>query len=69
MCSVNSKESNLCPACLAHNSIILELSYLQFNSIIHKSSYVHCASTPNPDIWTDPNAVQEESKCPEGSST
>ena len=62
------QESNLFPEELAHNSIHCESSYLQFNSIIHISSYVHWATRPSPYIWTDPDAIQEESKCPKGSS-
>ena len=41
----------------------------QHNSVIMKSSYVYWASQPSPDIWTGPEAVQEESKCAQWSST
>ena len=41
----------------------------QHNSVITKSSYVDWASQPSLDIWTGPEAVQEESKCAQWSST
>ena len=41
----------------------------QHNSVITKSSYVDWASQPSPDNWTGPEAVQEESKCGQWSST
>ena len=41
----------------------------QRNSVIRKSSYVDWASQPSLDIWTGPEAVQEESNCGQWSST
>ena len=40
---------------LSHNSILSK-------SIIFNLSYIARPSTPSPDIWTSPDAVQDESK-------
>ena len=36
-----------------------------YNSIILKSSYNHCCQ----ECWADPDAIQDESKCLDGSCT
>ena len=54
---------------LQRTSKLEKSSFSERNSVIRKSSYVDWASQPSPDIWTGPEAVQEESKCAQWSST
>ena len=61
MCSTNNKNPvNGGTAFSKLDTVDNEL--ISNKSIISNSSYIARPSTPSPDIWTGPDAVQDESK-------
>ncbi|KAK9986985.1 hypothetical protein SO802_031936 [Lithocarpus litseifolius] len=53
----------------SHNSILYKPGYLTVTRLSLSRVTFTGLPRPAPDIWTDPSTVQEESKCPKGSST